>query len=102
MYSSTSALIAIAIATTLSEDTVERLHNRVEREVRAALKPFGYYEPVVGSKLEKRGDKDWLVSIDIQPGEPVVMKRRDNRRAWPRFRRPAVCPDRCESPAAHW
>ena len=29
----------------LSADTLERLHNRVEREVAAALKPFGYYEP---------------------------------------------------------
>ena len=29
----------------LSADALERLHNRVEREVAAALKPFGYYEP---------------------------------------------------------
>ncbi len=29
----------------LTPDTLERLHNRVEREVAAALKPFGYYEP---------------------------------------------------------
>src|ERR1700752_2873792 len=29
----------------LNADTVERLHNRVEREVQAALKHFGYYEP---------------------------------------------------------
>ena len=33
----------------LSADTVERLHNRVEREVQAALRPFGYYEPQVES-----------------------------------------------------
>jgi len=58
----------------LSEDTVERLHDRVEREVRAALKPFGYYEPTVRSKLEKRGAKDWRVSLDIEPGAPVVME----------------------------
>ena len=31
----------------LNADTVERLHNRVEREVDAALRPFGYYEPKV-------------------------------------------------------
>ena len=31
----------------LNADTVERLHNRVEREVDSALKPFGYYEPQV-------------------------------------------------------
>ena len=29
----------------LTSDTVERLHNRVEREVQSALRPFGYYDP---------------------------------------------------------
>jgi translocation and assembly module TamA len=58
----------------LSEDTVERLHNRVEREVRAALKPFGYYEPSIHSKLEKRGANDWQVGIDIDPGTPILME----------------------------
>ncbi len=32
-----------------SADTMERLHDRVEREVQSALKPFGYYEPQVRS-----------------------------------------------------
>ena len=34
----------------LTADTVERLHNRVEREVQSALRPFGYYEPKVESR----------------------------------------------------
>ena len=58
----------------LSDDTVDRLHNRVEREVRAALKPFGYYDPTVHSKLDKHGAKDWRVTIDIDPGQPIVME----------------------------
>ena len=58
----------------LSDDTVERLHNRVEREVRAALKPFGYYEPAIRSKLEKRGANDWRVDIDIDAGTPILME----------------------------
>ena len=58
----------------LSADTVERLLDRVEREVRAALKPFGYYEPAIRSKLDKRGAKDWRVAIDIDPGKPIVME----------------------------
>jgi len=58
----------------LSEDTAERLHNRVEREVRSALKPFGYYEPTVRSSLEKRGTKDWRVTVNIDPGRPIVMQ----------------------------
>lgn len=58
----------------LSADTVDRLHDRVEREVRAALKPFGYYEPAIRSKLEKQGDKDWRVDIDIDAGTPILME----------------------------
>src|SRR3974390_684464 len=38
-------------AAELNADTVERLHNRVAREVQAALKPFGYYEPQVDSSV---------------------------------------------------
>ena len=29
----------------LTPDTLERLHNRIEREVASAVKPFGYYSP---------------------------------------------------------
>src|SRR5579864_7762954 len=39
--------------TDLSADTIERLSNRVEREVQSALRPFGFYEPKVHSDLTK-------------------------------------------------
>ena len=58
----------------LSPDTLERLHNRVEREVQSALKPFGYYEPQVHSDLSEQKRGDWRVTIDITPGTPVVME----------------------------
>ena len=58
----------------LNPDLLDRLHNRVEREVRAALKPFGYYEPKVGSKLERLRGGDWRVTVDIEPGKPVVVQ----------------------------
>ncbi len=61
----------------LSADTLERLHNRVEREVAAALKPFGYYEPRVRSELHDLGHGDWRVNVDIDPGPPVVMRSVD-------------------------
>ena len=35
----------------LSKDFVERLQERSEREVRSALRPFGYYEPTIRSQL---------------------------------------------------
>ncbi len=59
----------------LDADTVQRLHDRVEREVRQALRPFGYYDPQVSSKLLSRdGGRDWHVRIDINPGPAVVLQ----------------------------
>jgi translocation and assembly module TamA len=63
--------------TDLSADTVERLHNRVEREVQSALKPFGYYEPTVDSEVRDLGHGDWLVVVNITPGPPVVVDKID-------------------------
>jgi translocation and assembly module TamA len=59
----------------LEEDTVVRLFNRIEEEVRSALKPLGYYEPRVDATYESsRNDKDWRVRITIEPGRPVVIE----------------------------
>lgn len=41
-------------AENLDEAEVERLHQRAKKEVRAALQPFGYYEPQLESRLEGR------------------------------------------------
>ena len=61
--------------TDLSADIIERLHNRVQREVESALKPFGYYEPKVDSEVKDLGHGDWRVSIDINPGQPVLLDK---------------------------
>ena len=58
----------------LSPDVLDRLHNRVDREVRAALKPFGYYEPTVRSNLEDLRGGNWRVTIDVELGKPVLME----------------------------
>src|SRR5207248_7411362 len=63
----------------LNADTVERLHNRAEREVQAALKPFGYYEPQVESTITDLGHNDWRVNISIPPGKPVLIGHVDVR-----------------------
>lgn len=54
----------------LSDALVERLHARAGGEIRAALKPFGYYRPKVESQLEPT-DKGWLARYAIEPGEPT-------------------------------
>jgi translocation and assembly module TamA len=61
--------------TELNADIVERLHNRVEREVQEALRPYGYYEPKVDSAVTEQGRGDWRVVIDITPGEPVRVRK---------------------------
>jgi translocation and assembly module TamA len=61
---------------TLTNDVIERLQERVEREVRGALRPFGYYEPTVKSqvKSERSNDKtSWQVGIDVNLGKPVLI-----------------------------
>jgi len=60
-------------AADLNPDMVERLHNRVEREVQEALRPFGYYEPQVSSAVTDLGRNEWRVVIDIKPGRPVLV-----------------------------
>ena len=63
----------------LSADAIERLHNRVEREVAAALKPFGYYEPKSHAELHDLGSGNWRVNVEIDPGQPVLMDHVDVR-----------------------
>src|SRR5690606_12497255 len=54
-------------------DTMQRLFNRIDGEVRRALKPLGYYEPEVVASFEPRG-ADWRVSIAVTAGEPVRLR----------------------------
>ena len=63
----------------LNADTVERLHNRVEREVQEALRPFGYYEPKVDSSVTEQGHDEWRVVVNISKGEPVLVEHIDVR-----------------------
>lgn len=63
----------------LNAETMDRLENRVPREVREALTPFGYFEPKVRTTLTPKGEGDWQVAIDIVPGPPVIVKTVDVR-----------------------
>jgi translocation and assembly module TamA len=57
----------------LNPDMVERLHNRVEREVQDALRPYGYFEAQVSSTVTDLGKGEWRVVIDVKPGRPVLV-----------------------------
>jgi translocation and assembly module TamA len=59
----------------IEPDAVERLFRRVDGEVRDALRPFGYYEPVIQATLTAEDEqRNWHVQVDIRPGEPVLLE----------------------------
>ncbi|MGA7540860.1 MAG: BamA/TamA family outer membrane protein [Steroidobacteraceae bacterium] len=61
----------------LTSDTVDRLQSRIGREVQSALRPFGYFEPKVRSSVTASGPGKWQVTITIDPGQPVILRKVD-------------------------
>jgi translocation and assembly module TamA len=60
--------------TRIEPDAVERLYRRVNDEVAAALRPFGYYHPVINATLERQGRaNEWQVRIAVTPGPPMII-----------------------------
>lgn len=59
----------------LTADTIERLENRVDDEVRSALEPFGYFQPTVRPRVTQTGRGNWRVVLDIDPGPPVILRK---------------------------
>lgn len=55
---------------------VRRRFRAVESEVKAALEPFGYYDPVVRSTLEQN-DKCWQAALSIDVGKPILLRTVD-------------------------
>jgi translocation and assembly module TamA len=71
---------------------MNRLRDRIDREVREALEPFGYYEPTVSTQITPRQSGSWRVIIQVNPGPPVIVRSVDVQvtgpgRDDPRFRR---------------
>lgn len=59
----------------IEPDAVARLFRRVNDEVLDALKPYGYYAPVIQPTLTADDNgRDWRVQINIKLGEPVVLE----------------------------
>lgn len=56
---------------TLFEARIRRLHRNAPGEIKQALEPFGYYEPVISAKLTRQTTNQWLATYHIVPGFPV-------------------------------
>jgi len=62
----------------LSPEFVERLQERSEREILAAMRPFGYYEPTVKSEVQREGssgEQNYRIVITVSPGKPVIVDK---------------------------
>src|ERR1700734_255652 len=58
----------------LQPDAVQRLYNRIDDEVRSALRPYGYYEPQISESIQAPDkERHWHVKIGIEPGVPVLI-----------------------------
>ncbi len=60
----------------LSESRLSYLLRRAPGEARAALEPFGYYDPDIRTEVRREGERV-SVLVTIAPGEPVLVRRRD-------------------------
>ncbi|MGD8619096.1 MAG: autotransporter assembly complex family protein [Gammaproteobacteria bacterium] len=63
-------------ALAVTETNVRRLHRQATREIRDALQPFGYYEPVIDAQLSHDGDT-WRAEYHIDAGPPTRIEQLD-------------------------
>jgi translocation and assembly module TamA len=68
---------------------VRRLYARAPDEIRTALQPFGYYDPIIQSSLTKTGD-NWQATFHIDPGPPTIVRKLTLRLIGPGKRNKAV------------
>jgi translocation and assembly module TamA len=73
----------------VTDSQVRRLADRAVDEAADALRPFGYYEPVIRSRTSRDGTR-WIVRLRIKPGEPVMMESVDVRITGPGADEPAL------------
>jgi len=60
----------------LQASAIRRLHRQAEEDIRAALAPFGYYNPTIKGSLNKKDDV-WNAQYAIDQGPPVVLEKVD-------------------------
>lgn len=57
-----------------SESRLRYLHRRAQDEIRAALEPFGFYNPEVDTELNQLNDGNWQAVYTITAGPQVMLK----------------------------
>ncbi|MBT8049198.1 MAG: BamA/TamA family outer membrane protein [Xanthomonadales bacterium] len=57
----------------LSRKRLAQHQANAERRGAVALRPFGYYHPVIKSTLRAAGEKSWEITLQIEKGPPVIV-----------------------------
>ena len=57
----------------LSQRDYDEVVADTERRARAALRPYGYYQPAVRARIERESDDLLRVSLQINPGPPMLI-----------------------------
>ena len=57
-----------------SERRISYLFGRAPDAIRAALRPFGYYDPEIEATLDQPDEGCWEASFVVAPGEPVLVR----------------------------
>jgi translocation and assembly module TamA len=58
----------------LSRRRLEQQRVNAERRAAIALRPFGYYHPVIRSQVRSTGNRQWLIELHIDRGPPVLIE----------------------------
>lgn len=58
----------------LSRRDLARIELETRSAVRLALRPFGYYAPVVSTRYTRSGDQDPVLAVSIDPGPPMIIE----------------------------
>ena len=61
----------------LTEARLQRSAEQAELEAALSLRPYGYYQPEIHSTLKPRGDGNWLLEMNVDPGPPIVVATAD-------------------------
>lgn len=60
----------------MTEGRIQALHQRAPDDIRAALKPLGYYRPTIQASLTIKQD-DWSARYRVNPGPPLRIAKLD-------------------------
>ena len=57
----------------LTSRRLQQSMKSVELEAETALRPFGYYHPLITSSLTETADEKWQLKLHIDPGPPLLV-----------------------------